>query len=63
MRRPARRARTPLICTEKDIFNLSGVQWGGIDLYYCRISLHVAYEDEFWRTVLAAAESRGQRTK
>jgi tetraacyldisaccharide 4'-kinase len=52
-----------VICTEKDVFNLSGVQWGGIDLYYCRISLHVAYEDEFWRTVLAAAESRGQRTK
>ncbi len=46
------------ICTEKDIFNLSGVQWGGIDLYYCRISMQIANEDEFWRTVLAVANSR-----
>jgi tetraacyldisaccharide 4'-kinase len=51
------------ICTEKDIFNLSGVQWGGIDLYYGRISLHVAYEDEFWRTILAVADSRKKLSK
>jgi tetraacyldisaccharide 4'-kinase len=51
------------ICTEKDIFNLSGVQWSGIDLYYCRIWMHVAYEDEFWRTVLSVADSRKRRSK
>ncbi len=52
-----------VICTEKDIFNLSEVRWSGIDLYYCRISLHVACEDEFWRTVLATADSRSRRAK
>jgi tetraacyldisaccharide 4'-kinase len=50
-----------VICTEKDIFNLSGVQFSGCDLFYCRISLQVAGEREFWRTVLATAESRLRR--
>jgi tetraacyldisaccharide 4'-kinase len=47
-----------IICTEKDIFNLSDVPWGEIDLYYCRISLHIAREPEFWQNVLAVAETR-----
>jgi tetraacyldisaccharide 4'-kinase len=51
------------ICTEKDIFNILEAQWSGMDLYYCRISLHVAHEDEFWRAVLAAADSRNRRSK
>jgi tetraacyldisaccharide 4'-kinase len=51
------------ICTEKDIFNLSEARWGGIDLYCCRISLRVAYEDEFWRTVLSVADSGKRRAK
>jgi tetraacyldisaccharide 4'-kinase len=46
------------ICTEKDIFNLSGVEWGDFDLYYCGIAMHVAHEDAFWRTVKALADSR-----
>jgi tetraacyldisaccharide 4'-kinase len=47
-----------IICTEKDIFNLSGVPSCDLDLYYCRISLHIAGEREFWQNVLAVAESR-----
>ncbi len=47
-----------IICTEKDIFNLLGVPGREIDLCYCRISLHIACEREFWQTVLAIAESR-----
>lgn len=47
-----------LICTEKDIFNLSGVSLAGIDLYYCRIFLRIARETEFWRDVLAVVDSR-----
>ena len=47
-----------IICTEKDIFNLSGVPLPELDLYYCRISLHIAREREFWQGVLAVAESR-----
>jgi tetraacyldisaccharide 4'-kinase len=47
-----------LLCTEKDIFNLSGVPLREIDLCYCRISLHIAREREFWQCILAVAESR-----
>ena len=47
-----------IICTEKDIFNLSGISQWELDLYYCRISLHIARELEFWQNVLAIAESR-----
>jgi tetraacyldisaccharide 4'-kinase len=47
-----------IVCTEKDIFNLSTVALPVLDLYYCRISLHIAREGEFWQTVLAVAEAR-----
>lgn len=47
-----------VICTEKDIFNLSGAHFSACDLFYCRISQRVAAEAEFWRTILATAESR-----
>ena len=53
-----------LVCTEKDIFNMGDVPMGGIDLYYCRIFLHIALETEFWRDVLGAvAKSRGSVPK
>jgi tetraacyldisaccharide 4'-kinase len=53
-----------LICTEKDIFNLSGVSLEGVELYYCRIFLHIAQEREFWRDILAAvANSRRSARK
>jgi tetraacyldisaccharide 4'-kinase len=47
-----------IICTEKDIFNLSSAPLPALDLYYCRISLQIAHEQEFWQAVLAVAESR-----
>jgi tetraacyldisaccharide 4'-kinase len=45
-----------VICTEKDSFNYTGV-WRSMDLWVCPISMHVDRPDDFWRTVLAAAES------
>lgn len=47
-----------LVCTEKDLFNLSGVRWRKCDLFVCRISMRVEREDEFWRAILTKAESR-----
>jgi tetraacyldisaccharide 4'-kinase len=47
-----------LICTEKDAFNLAGVKWRPVDIWYCRIGLRIGREDEFWATVIAAASSR-----
>jgi tetraacyldisaccharide 4'-kinase len=47
-----------LICTEKDIFNLPrdlpqiSVQ-ATLPILYCRISIRIEREDEFWRSVLA----------
>ncbi len=46
------------ICTEKDVFNLPGVPWDECGAWYCRISLEIAREDEFWRAILAAMGSR-----
>jgi tetraacyldisaccharide 4'-kinase len=49
-----------VICTEKDVHNLLGVRWGMNGVSYCRISLQIDREDDFWRTVLstAGAETR-----
>jgi tetraacyldisaccharide 4'-kinase len=52
-----------IICTEKDIFNLAGAPLPALDLYYCRISLHIANEGEFWHASLAAAEARARRSR
>jgi tetraacyldisaccharide 4'-kinase len=43
-----------LICTEKDIFNLAGVKWREVDIWYCRIGLRIGREDEFWAVIKAA---------
>lgn len=47
-----------LLCTEKDSFNLAGVRWDAADVFYCRISLHIDREEEFWRAVISAAQTR-----
>jgi tetraacyldisaccharide 4'-kinase len=47
-----------LMCTEKDIFNLAGVQFPAIDLYYCRIVLHIGNETEFWRAIFKKVAER-----
>lgn len=52
-----------LICTEKDVFNLGGVSLEGVELYYCRIFLHIALEEEFWREVVSIAKSRRSSPK
>ena len=49
---------TALICTEKDKFNLAGVRWQTENVSYCRISLQVAREEEFWRAIKSKAEAR-----
>lgn len=46
-----------LICTEKDIFNLAGVKWRAVDIWYCRIGLRIGREDEFWAVIKAATAS------
>lgn len=46
-----------LICTEKDAFNLDGVRWNELPALYCRISLGIGGEEEFWRAVIAKSKS------
>jgi tetraacyldisaccharide 4'-kinase len=48
-----------LICTEKDAFNLDGVRWNELPALYCRISLGIAGEEEFWSTIIAKSKSSG----
>jgi len=48
-----------LICTEKDRFNLSGVRWvPATNVYYCRISLRIDRESDFWVTVEAVVNRK-----
>jgi tetraacyldisaccharide 4'-kinase len=46
-----------LICTEKDAFNLDGVRWKEMTALYCRISLGITGEAEFWRTIIVKSKS------
>jgi tetraacyldisaccharide 4'-kinase len=46
-----------LLCTEKDVFNLTGVRAQSLDVMFCRISLRIESEEDFWRAVMAAVES------
>jgi len=46
-----------LICTEKDAFNLDGIRWNELPALYCQISLGIAGEGEFWRTIIAKSKS------
>jgi len=52
-----------LICTEKDVFNLSGVKWRPLEIRYCRITMRIGREDEFWQAVVTIAQSRAQPGK
>ncbi len=47
-----------LLCTEKDVFNLAGVPSRPIEIRYGRISMRLDREEEFWRAVVARAQSR-----
>jgi len=51
-----------VICTEKDIANLHGIQCR-LPTFYCSISMSVDREAEFWRTVLATAKSSVHETQ
>lgn len=44
-----------LVCTEKDLFNLSGTALA-MDVFVCRISLRITPEQEFWTTLMRTAE-------
>ena len=46
-----------LICTEKDRFNFP-CSSAAMDLWVCAISLRVEREQDFWRAMMAAIESR-----
>ena len=49
-----------ILCTEKDIFNLGDVRMGSFEVSYCRISLRIEREDEFWGHIQASTESRAR---
>ncbi len=47
-----------LICTEKDLYNLGGIQFGELPVYFCAISLQIDRNEEFWRVVKETANAR-----
>jgi tetraacyldisaccharide 4'-kinase len=53
-----------MICTEKDIFNLTDVPLPKIPLYACKIRLALLNGDAFWKTVLeVAAKYQASKSK
>lgn len=48
------------ICTEKDTFNFGSVSWHPTDVFFCRISMRIDDEQEFWRMVRNIIERRGK---
>jgi tetraacyldisaccharide 4'-kinase len=51
---------TAFICTEKDKFNLHGARWRTENVWYCRISMQIAREDEFWHAIKTKAKASGE---
>jgi tetraacyldisaccharide 4'-kinase len=49
---------TGLICTEKDVYNLHGIRYGQLPIFYCSISMRVGRETEFWQEVQALVKSK-----
>jgi tetraacyldisaccharide 4'-kinase len=52
-----------LLCTEKDAFNLTAVRTTALDVIFCRITLRIDREEDFWRTVMIKVESSGLAPK
>jgi tetraacyldisaccharide 4'-kinase len=52
-----------VICTEKDLYNLQGIYFGKLPVYFCSISLRIDREDEFWRAVMETANARPHATQ
>jgi tetraacyldisaccharide 4'-kinase len=57
LREAAATGATGLICTEKDLYNLHAIYYGKTPIFYCSISMHIDREEEFWKQVLAIANS------
>jgi len=49
-----------ILCTEKDVFNLGAVKWDAFVVSYCRISMQIDEEDEFWRVLMTRAEAKAK---
>ena len=49
-----------LICTEKDLYNLVGVEFKPLPVFFCRIVLRLSNAEEFWRAVTQTI-ARGRR--
>ena len=47
-----------LICTEKDLYNLHGIYFGELPVFFCAISLRIDREEEFWGTVKGIVTAR-----
>ena len=58
LQRASEAGASGLICTEKDLYNLHAIFYGKSPTFYCSISMQIGNADDFWRTVLSAADSR-----
>jgi tetraacyldisaccharide 4'-kinase len=49
---------TGLICTEKDLYNLSGSFGDESNLFCATISLKIQHQDDFWHQIISKANDR-----
>jgi tetraacyldisaccharide 4'-kinase len=45
-----------LVCTEKDVFNLQGVRFSKLPVYFARIAVEISDPDGFWNAVESAIQ-------
>jgi tetraacyldisaccharide 4'-kinase len=57
-RRAAAAGAEALLCTEKDVFNISQAKFSRLPVAYCRISLELTNEERFWQSIEAAIARR-----
>ena len=47
-----------LICTEKDVYNLEGVEFKPLPVLYCRIALRLSGDETFWHRMMETIERK-----
>ncbi len=60
-RRAQATGATALLCTEKDVWNLDGVQFRRIPVFFCRIDLRIAEGEQFWQAVSEVVQTKRAR--
>jgi tetraacyldisaccharide 4'-kinase len=62
-RRASAAGAEALVCTEKDVFNLSPAMFSRLPVAYCRISFEIPDEERFWQSVEVAIARHQEKSE